>query len=167
MVERDYARLDMARHWATRNDHLIELVDLIPDDKLQWSPREGEWGFRRVLQHLVMARYHGPIMDGRDEGAELSAAVAGTQTREGIKEQLRHSWEVVAAFLSDAERLDAEYEPHALGYDPGYYQLEPEKYDGHYVAYHRLAHDLHHRGTVLDYLSQLGVSLEGLMIRPL
>ncbi|MCH7617933.1 MAG: hypothetical protein J4O14_06860 [Chloroflexi bacterium] len=46
-------------------------------------------------------------------------------------------------------------------------QLEPEKYDGHYVAYHRLAHDLHHRGAVLDYLGQLGVSLEGLMIRPL
>ena len=28
------------------------------------------------------------------------------------------------------------------------------------VAYHRLAHDLHHRGAVLDYLGQLGISLE-------
>ncbi len=163
MTERAYARLDIARHWATMNDHLIDLVDLIPDEKLEWSPREGEWGFQRVLQHLILARYHGPIMDGRDEGATISAAVAGTQTKEGIKEQLRHSWEIVAEFLSNGERLDAEYEPHVLGE----YQREPERYDGHYVAYHRLAHDLHHRGTVLDYLGQLGISLEGLMIRPL
>lgn len=165
MVERAYARLDIARHWATMNDHLIELIDLIPDDKLGWSPREGEWDFQRILQHLVLARYHGPIMDGLDEGATLSAAVAGTQTKEGIKDQLGRSWEILAEFISDKVRLDAEYEPH--GYDAGYYQLEPEKYDGHYVAYHRLAHDLHHRGTVLDYLGQLGISLDGLMIRPL
>ena len=163
MSERAYPRLDIVRHWSTMNDHLIELVDLIPDDKLEWSLREGEWGFQRVLQHLVLARCHGPIMDGRDEGAELSAAVAGTQTKDGIKGQLRHSWEIVAEFLSDGKRLDAEYEPPA----PGEYQLEPATYDGHYVAYLVLAHDLHHRGTVLDYLGQLGISLDGLMIRPL
>jgi uncharacterized damage-inducible protein DinB len=162
MTERAYPRLDIVRHWATMNDHLIDLVDLIPDDKLEWSPREGEWGFQTILQHIVLARYHGPIMDGRDEGAEMSAAVAGTRTRDGIKEQLRHSWEIVEGFLLDGERLDAECEPNALGF----YQREPEKYDGHYVAYHRLAHDLHHRSTVLDYLGQLGISLEGL-IRPL
>ncbi len=167
MTESVYPRLDIVRHWATMNDHLIQLVDLIPDDKLTWSPREGEWDFQRILQHLILARFHGPILDGLDEGAELSGAIAGTQTKDGIKEQLGYSWEVVAEFLADAKRLDAEYESHALGYDPGYYQLEPEEYDGHYVAYHRLAHDLHHRGTVLDYLAQLGVDLDGLMIRPL
>ncbi len=163
MSEGAYARLDIAWHWATMNDRLIELVDLIPDDKFGWSPREGEWGFQQVLQHLILARYHGPIMDGRDDGVEMSGAIAGTQTKEGVKEQLRHSWGLVAEFLSDGQRLDAEFDPHALGE----YQREPTKYDGHYVAYHRLAHDLHHRGTVLDYLGQLGISLDGLMVRPL
>ena len=162
MAEDVYPRLAIVRHWSTMNDHLIELVDLIPDEKLDWSPREGEWGLRLVLQHLILARYHGPIMDGHDDGAEMSAAVADTRTKEGIKKQLRHSWGILAEFLSDAKRLDAQCEPNARGF----YQLEPEIYDGHYVAYHRLAHDLHHRSTVLDYLGQLGISLEGL-IRPL
>ena len=168
MTERAYARLDIGRHWETMNDHLIELVDLIPDDRFDWSPREGEWSFQRILQHLILARHHGPIIDGLDEGATISAVVAGTQTKEGIKQQLRQSWDLLAEFISDQARLDADCRPLAVGYDaPDYYQLEPENYDGHYVAYHRLAHDLHHRGTVLDYLGQLGVSLDGRMIRPL
>ena len=162
MADTAYARLDITRHWATMNDHLIDLIDLIPDDKLGWSPREGEWPFQTILQHLIIARYFGPIMDGRDDGVELSGAIAGTQTKDGIKEQLRHSWEILAEFLSDAERLDADYDP-----QPSEFEAEPETNDGHYIAYHRLAHDLHHRGTVIDYLGQLGISLEGLKIRPL
>ncbi|HEY5639012.1 MAG TPA: DinB family protein [Dehalococcoidia bacterium] len=163
MAEKAYPRLGITRHWSTMNDHLIDLVGLIPDDKFEWSPREGEWSFKSVLQHLILARFHGPIMDGRDHGAEMSAAIAGMQTKDGVKEQLRHSWTLVSEFLSDQARLDAEYDPHAIGD----YDREPHTYDGHYVAYHRLAHDLHHRGTVLDYLGLLGISLDGLMIRPL
>jgi uncharacterized damage-inducible protein DinB len=162
MADREYPRIDIVRHWRTTNNHLIGLVDLIPEDKYHWSPREGEWDFQMVLSHLNIARYFGPIIEGLDHGALLSEAVRGSQTKEGMKEELAKSWDVLAEFLADQRRLDAVYENTADDY-----ANEPEKYDGHYIAYHRLAHDLHHRGTVIDYLGQLGVSLKGNWIRPL
>jgi len=44
---------------------------------------------------------------------------------------------------------------------------EPVVYDGHYLAYHRMAHDLHHRSTIIGHLGRLGISLEGHRVRPL
>lgn len=162
MAEAEFPRVDIVRHWKMMNDHLVGLVDLIPADNFNWSPREGEWDFQMVLSHLNIARYFGPIIDGLDHGSLLSDAVREAQTKEGIKSQLARSWEVLAAFLADSKRLDAVYEnPSADDAN------EPHIYDGHYIAYHRLAHDLHHRGTVIDYLGQLGVSLEANWIRPL
>jgi hypothetical protein len=94
---------------------------------------------------------------------------------------------MLARYLSDEAKLDAVYEVPAdnsstgdrpalpllgsverakAGMDLGYVD-QPEQYTGHYIAYHRFAHDLHHRSTLIDYLSQLGMSLDGHRIRPL
>jgi len=113
---------------------------------------------------MILARYHDPIVPGW-EGPHISEVVTDCRTKEGLKKHLRSSWEMVAAFLSDAEKLDAVHEPLTGGMAPEY--IEPDVYDGHYISYHRMAHDLHHRSTIIGYLHQLGISLDGRRIRPL
>jgi len=160
----NYPRLNFAPHWQTTNENLIELIDLVPDEQLDWAPAPSEWSTRVIVTHIILARYHNPIVPGRD-GAQMSDVVIDCRTKEGLKRHLRSSWEMVGSFLSDADKLDAVHEPLTGGLAPEY--VEPEVYDGHYIAYHRMAHDLHHRSTIIGHLNQLGISLDGHRIRPL
>lgn len=156
-------RLDWTPHWRMMNDNLMELVDLLPGDKLAWVPREGEWPAPLIFAHLILARHHGPIMTP-DDMARIGQVPVNCQTKDGIKAELRASWGMVERFLSDPAKLDATYE--GANFD-GYYNDDPQDYTGHYIAYHRFAHDLHHRSTIIGYLAQLGVPLDGHRIRPL
>ena len=160
----NYPRLNFTPHWQTTNENLIELIDLVPEEQLDWAPAPSEWSTRVIVTHIILARYHDPIVPGRD-GAQMSDVVIDCRTKEGLKRHLRSSWEMVASFLSDADKLDAVHEPLTGGLAPEY--VEPEVYDGHYIAYHRMAHDIHHRSTIIGHLNQLGVSLDGHRIRPL
>jgi len=100
---------------------------------------------------------------GPDE-PQISDIVADCRSKDGLKRHLRSSWGVIAALLSDPEKLDALHGP-PIGTEPEY--IEPEVYDGHFVAYHRMAHDLHHRSTIVGHLGKLGIRLDGWRIRPL
>lgn len=184
-MPKHFARLDFAPGWQTTNANLGELVDLFGGERLLWMPRDGEWPAWVVYAHLIGARYHGPIATA-PEMDHLEAILQNCRTAEGIKHELEVSWDMLARFLCDVEKLDATYAPgspvpasqppappllgsveRALrGLDLGYVD-RPEQYSGHYIAYHRFAHDLHHRATLIDYLSQLHVSLDGHRIRPL
>lgn len=155
-------RLDWTAHWRMMNENLIELADLLPDDKLGWAPREGEWTAQLIFAHLILARYFGPIMAPEDM-ARIGGVPVNCQTKEGIKEELQASWDMLERFLSDEAKLDASYE--RVGDE--YYEDAPESHDGHYITYHRFAHDLHHRSTIIGYLAQLGVPLDGHRVRPL
>jgi len=146
------------------NTNLIEIVELFPEESLDWIPREGEWSARQILVHLILARYHGPIA-GPTDMAHMDEAIVHCNTREGITGELRISWVMLARFLSDPTKLDCVYDSSG-GIDRGYVG-EPKRYTGHYIAYHRFAHDLHHRSTLVGHLSQLGVPLDGHRIRPL
>ncbi len=158
-----YQRLNFAPYWQMTNSNLIELIDLVPEEKLDWSPAPIEWSIRVIVTHLILARYHHPIVPTQD-GAQMSDVVMDCRTKEGLKRHLRSSWDMVAAFLCEPAKLDAVHEPLTAN-APEY--IEPEVYDGHYIAYHRMAHDLHHRSTIVGYLGQLGMSLDGHRIRPL
>jgi hypothetical protein len=160
----NYQLLNFAPYWEMNNANLIELIDLVPEEQLDWSPAPREWSIRVIATHIILARHHNPIVPGRD-GAQTSDVVLDCRTKEGIKRHLRTSWEMVATFLSDREQLDSVHEPLTGGPAPEY--VEPEVYDGHYVAYHRMAHDLHHRSTIIGHLGQLGISLDGHRVRPL
>ncbi len=155
-------RLDWTPHWRWMNENLIELVDLFAAGKLGWTPREGEWPAQLIFAHLVLARYHGPIPAPPDL-SRIGQVPINCKSASGIKEELRASWEMLERFLSDAARLDAEYP--RVGDE--YYRDDPARNDGHYIAYHRFAHDLHHRSTLIGYLAQLGVPLDGHRVRPL
>ncbi len=158
-----YPRLNFTPHWKVMNENLIELIDLVPEEKLDWSPAPTEWSIRLITTHIILARPH-HISAPEQAAAAVGEAVADCRTKDGLKRQLQRSWDVVEVFLSDPAKLDAVNGP-PPGAEPEY--IDPEVYDGHYVAYHRMAHDLHHRSTIIGYLGQLGISLDGHRVRPL
>ena len=67
--ERIFPRIDITPTWARFNEGLIRLVDYIPDDKLNWSPKPELWNFRGILLHVANARDNwlgGAVKDGVD-----------------------------------------------------------------------------------------------------
>ena len=143
--------IDVGPYWADLNEQLCELLKLVPSARLDEAP-EGEWGVRDVARHIIGGREHWLANSlGRGSG-EIPAPGSGVPE---LLEALRESWARVAAFLSDTDALDAVYEPPAG--DPFY--VDPPEFRGHYVAFHRLAHDLHHRAQMLDRIRDLGIEL--------
>jgi uncharacterized damage-inducible protein DinB len=149
--------LDITPHWATLTDHLIEVVDAIPDDKMNWSPSPGQWNFRGILLHIAGARHHW-LANVIQDGEPTPDLFGQGQTRAGLSKQLRLSWERLARFVSSPAKLAAIYEPPKGDPEPDYYG-DPSKFDGHFIAYHRLVHDVHHRADLLQYLAILGIEL--------
>ncbi len=149
LTEQQYAKLDIAEQWGRMNDSIVALVDYIPEDKLDWSPRDGLWNFRGTLAHLALVRHNwlGNIVnDG--EAFEDSALFAALQTKAGIQQVLRDSWARVERFLSAQQNLDQVYKGFGDGDDP---------LSGHWVAFHLLEHDLHHRSDIFHYLALLEI----------
>ena len=157
--------LEITEHWRDLNDHLIELVDLIPDDRLDWSPAEGQWGCRALILHIAAAREHWlntAVEDGRFV-ADVER-LGDSATKDDMRSALASSWARLELFLDDQSMLDAIYAPPPG--DPAY--VDPERFDGHFIAFHRLVHDAHHRADVIHLLTELGVELPpGRRRRPL
>jgi uncharacterized damage-inducible protein DinB len=145
------------------NANLIDIVGLVPEGKLDWTPAPTEWSIRLILVHIIMARYFGPLAESAppDFGPRV---IEAAKTRRGIQDELAASWANLEGLLLDEERLTATYEV----IDPGrLHYRDPEVMDGHYIAYHRFAHDLHHRSTLLGHMRQVGVKISDHLIRPL
>ncbi len=141
-------RIEITEMYGRLNEGLIDLVEYIPDDKLEWSPQDGLWGFHHILAHLVFARHNwmGNSISQKIKPEQIHEAMA---TKIGMQEQLRRSWERVKRFLSDEANLDRVYKGETDG--------QPYSFRGHFIAYHLLEHDIHHRADVFHYLALLGV----------
>ncbi len=143
MTDRSYPPLDIVPNWSRLNDGLIKLVDYVPDDKLDWSPKPELWNFRGILIHIPMARYNWLGRDIKD-GEPTPDVLREAQTKDGMRRHLRSSWERLQRFLADPERLSATYGDEAV-------------VSGHWIAFHGIEHDVHHRADILHYLALLGV----------
>lgn len=163
MAASTYPPLNITAHWADLNDHLIELVDLVPEGKMNWSPAPEVWNFRGLFLHIAGARHHW-LQNAVHDGEQSPDIVRQGQTNDGLKTVLRDSWERMQRLLSDPKVLNALYRPPPG--DPTY--LDPNTFDGHFIAYHRLLHDVHHQADILHHFELLGVKLpEGRRRRPL
>ena len=58
----------------------------------------------------------------------------------------------MARFLADEDLLARRYA--SPPNDPEY--LDPDRFDGHFVAFHRLVHDAHHRADILRLMDKIG-----------
>lgn len=145
------AGLDIVPIWRRLNDDLVRLLQVVPDERLDWSPREDLWSFRRLFVHLASAREEWMTraiddggwntIDGRDHETDRVG-------KHQIEEMLRRTWERIEVVFSDQARLDATYKDKWWDKAP--------LYDGHWVAFHLLEHDIHHRADMMLYLALAG-----------
>ncbi len=143
--------IDVASEWPKLSEQLVSLVDVVPDDKMNWSPKPELWNLRGILLHVPMARYNWLASNVKDGEATVDVGefLREGQTKDGMRQHLRLSWERLERFLSAPGKLDATYELSYYG--------EPHKLTGHWVAYHLLEHDIHHRADIFHYLALLGI----------
>jgi hypothetical protein len=163
MPAKTYPLLNIVPHWATMNANLVDIVDLIPDDALDWAPAPSHWSMRVIIVHIILARHHHLMAPGAPPDY-MPSVINDSRTKAGLQKHLVTSWELLEGLITDQAKLDALYEPPSS--DPDY-SLEPSPYDGHYIAYHRFAHDIHHRSTLLGHMRQVGIPIAGHLIRPL
>ena len=145
MVKEEFPPLDITAHWGRLNNELVRLVDYVPDDQMNWSPQPELWNFRGILLHIAGARdgwMGGAVNDGNQAKSVYETALA----KEDIQREFRRSWERVGHFLADPAKLSATYQ----GWDG-----TPQS--GHWIAFHLLEHDIHHRADILHYLALLGI----------
>ena len=142
-----YPPLDIVGEWPKLNEQLVALVDIFPEDKLDWNPKPELWNFKGILLHVCMVR-HNWLVNRVKDGEQTPDTLHEGQTKEGMKEQLRLSWQRLERFVRDPARLAATY---AVEYK------DWEMVTGHWIAFHLLEHDIHHRADVFHYLALLGV----------
>jgi uncharacterized damage-inducible protein DinB len=139
----DNPGLDIVPVWRRFNDTLIRLVDYVPEDKINWSPKPELWNFRGILIHIAGARdgwLTRTVKDGDDQ--QIYQTV---RSKDDIKAAYASTWKRLEAFASDRAKLDAMYD------DEGW------QVSGHWIAFHLLEHDIHHRADILHDLALLGI----------
>jgi uncharacterized damage-inducible protein DinB len=146
-----YAPLDITSYWSHVNADLIELIDLLGEERLNWSPQPKLWNTRGILLHVCFGR-HGMMSGILQDGQPVPDVLGGGQTADGLKQQLRESWERMVPFLSDRFRLDREFETEILG--------RAGRLNGHALVFGQIEHDIHHRADILQYLRELGIPHE-------
>lgn len=141
--------LDISGYWHEVNDHLLQIVDLVPDGKMDWSPKEELWNFRGILIHASDARDRWMTFDVQD-GEPHPNIWTTARTRDDLKRELTRSFARLQRFLANQGQLDAKYTD----------DDHPEwpAHNGHWVAFHLLEHDIHHRAELLQRLALLDVA---------
>ncbi len=147
-MDETYGKLDFAEQWGRMNESIVALVDYIPEDKLDWSPREDLWNFRGILAHIATTR-HSWLETAVRDGESTPDVFRSIKTKEGVQEQVQLSWARVERFLSEQAKLDKVYE--------GVRFEESFSYSGHWIAFHLLEHDIHHRADIFHYLALLEI----------
>jgi uncharacterized damage-inducible protein DinB len=144
-----FPRIEITPYWRGVQDDLVSLIDLIPDEKMNWSPTQELWSVRAILLHVASAR-QGWLDRGVKDG-EGNLAWENTRTKDDIKRALDETWRRLQRFVGNEIKLDDTY---VAQWSDG---TQDGPCSGHWIAFHLLEHDIHHRADVLHYLALLGV----------
>jgi uncharacterized damage-inducible protein DinB len=139
--------LDIAPHWRSVNEDLLRIVDLYPDDRLNWSPKPELWKARGILFHICFGRDGWLFRNVRDGGRDPADIMTTTRTKDDFKRELTRTFDRLQRFLANQQQLDATYR----------HDGDDSTFDGHWLAFHLLEHDIHHRAELLQRLALLGV----------
>ena len=145
MADDAFHGLDIVPVWARFNADLIRLVDYVPDDKINWSPKPELWNFRGILLHIAAARdsWLERHREGRHRGAECLADRADEGGGPGgVRAHVGSPGGVPRAIRRSSAAT---------------YEDEPAPVTGHWIAFHLLEHDIHHRADIFHYLALLGI----------
>ncbi|HXK33687.1 MAG TPA: hypothetical protein VNM91_06735 [Dehalococcoidia bacterium] len=48
--------LHISPYWRGVHDDIVRIVSLVPEDRMNWTPKEDLWNFRGILIHIADAR---------------------------------------------------------------------------------------------------------------
>jgi uncharacterized damage-inducible protein DinB len=146
MTQNIHPPLAITPYWQAVQDDLERIVDLIPEGKIDFSPKPELWNFRGILIHVSDARDRWMDRDVQD-GEGYANIWTTARTKDDLKRELRRSWQRMNRFLANRSQLDKSY---VSDYDG-------RTYDGHWIAFHLLEHDVHHRAELMQRLALLDV----------
>ena len=93
---------------------VVQLVDAVPDDKLDWAPADGVRSFRDVFTHIVTANYFfgsklGPAIPA---SVNMETLAKDLKTKDQLKAALKDSYEFAIAAVRNtkSESLPAKVE---------------------------------------------------------
>jgi uncharacterized damage-inducible protein DinB len=146
-----FPQLDISPYWESVQEHLMRIVDLVPGDKFDWTPKDDLWNFRGILIHIADAR-DGWLADGRhgvQDGEPYPNIWMTARTRDDLRREMARTFARVERFLRNQSQLDGTYVE----------EWEGQTYtrNGHWVAFHLLEHDIHHRAELLQRLALLDI----------
>jgi uncharacterized damage-inducible protein DinB len=104
------------------------------------------WNFRGILIHVSDARDRWMDRDIKD-GEGYPNVWTTAKSKADLKRELERTWARLGRFLRNRLQLDANY---ISDYDG-------RTYDGHWIAFHLLEHDIHHRAELLQRLALLDI----------
>ncbi|MEX0750575.1 MAG: DinB family protein [Dehalococcoidia bacterium] len=140
--------LAITPYWASVQDDLLRIVDLMPAGKMNWTPSDELWNSRGILIHVSDARDSWMAGDVKD-GDPYPNIWTTARTRDDLKRELVRTFDRVQRFLANQAQLDKRYTPAEPAYPPR---------DGHWIAFHLLEHDIHHRTELMQRLALMGVT---------
>ena len=143
--------LDICQYWGGVQEHILRTVDLLPEEKLNFTPQEDLWNSRGILIHIADAR-DGWLTHTVQDGEPYPNIWTTARTKDDIKRELTRTFERLQGFLGNKQQLDASYEDEHNG--------GIRTVTGHWIAFHLLEHDIHHRAEVLQRLAHLGIAHE-------
>ena len=149
MTDPTFPPLAISEYWQTVQDNLLRIVELIPDDKLNWTPQNDLWNSRGILVHVSDAR-DGWLANRVVDGDPYPNIWTTARTKDDLARELARTFERLQRFLANQAQLDAAYSYQWDGHT--------ENFNGHWVAFHLLEHDIHHRAELLQRLALMGVA---------
>ena len=148
MAPDSHPLIDITPHWSSVQADIVRIVDLVPDDKMNWSPKQELWNFRGILIHVADAR-DGWLTRAINDGEPYPNIWTTARSKDDIRRELERTWTRLGRFLANQAQLDASY--------PGEQNGQEADLSGHWIAFHLLEHDIHHRAELLQRLALLDV----------
>jgi len=138
--------LDITSYWPEVHQHVLHILDIIPEDKLNWTPKPELWNSRGILIHIADARDNWLTRDVKD-GQDVPSIWTTVKTKDDIRREHERSFARLQRFLGNGEQLDKTYTS----------TWDGRPFSGHWIAYHLLEHDIHHRAELLQRLALLDI----------
>ncbi len=151
MTEPTNLCLDIAPFWQSLQADLLRIVDLIPDDKLNWTPKADLWNARGILIHVSDVRDVW-LTKGAQDGEPYPNIWQTARSKVDLKRELGRTFERLMRFLTNTVQMDATHP------DPGDLNGTPRVRSGHWLAFQLLEHDIHHRAELLQRLALLDIA---------
>lgn len=148
-------------YWAEVRGALLDLIELIPDQDLGWSPDPPMLPFsghvlhiaetdRFWLDHVVLGRpYRDLVLEGEVKGTWVVAP--GCETKAAMVRELDAAWETVEELLAwEADRRSERFKAAHWG--------EDRAASLHWILHHTMDHEIHHRAYIAAYLRMRGIA---------